>query len=109
MSYTVKTTKFFERAAKRLLKKYTSLEAELIRLNEVLSDKPDLGQPLGNSVFKIRIGIASKGKGKRGGARVITYYKDAKGIVYLLTIYEKGAKDNISDVEISEILISEPC
>jgi len=58
-------------------------------------------------VYKIRIAIASKGKGKRGGARVITFLKIEQEIVYLLSIYDKGETDSISDNEIKDILDSE--
>ncbi|GHS96376.1 hypothetical protein FACS189421_01360 [Bacteroidia bacterium] len=72
MLYTVETTPHFEREAKRLVKKYFSLKQEIKKLSEQLEKTPDLGSPLGNNVFKIRLAIASKGKGKRGGARVIS-------------------------------------
>ncbi|MBQ4797759.1 type II toxin-antitoxin system RelE/ParE family toxin [Pseudoalteromonas sp. MMG006] len=37
-----------------------------------------------------KIRVASKGKGKRGGSRVIYYYLDEKRRFYLLTIYSKN-------------------
>ena len=37
-----------------------------------------------------KIRVASKGKGKRGGSRVIYYYLDDKTRFYLLTIYSKN-------------------
>lgn len=51
--------------------------------------------------------IASKGKGKRGGARVITYnlYQEEDVIVIdLLTIYDKNEISNISDDFITYLL-----
>ena len=61
---------------------------------------------MGNHCHKIRISIASKGKGKRGGARVITYvYIDSKS-VYLLTIYDKSEKSDIKTNELKEIIES---
>jgi len=62
------------------------------------------GKPLGNDCYKIRLAIASKGKGKRGGARVITCVKVVDSFVYLLTIYNKGEKDTISDNELLELI-----
>lgn len=44
--------------------------------------------------------IASKGKGKSGGARVITNLKVTETTVYLLTIYNKSDKENITDKEL---------
>ena len=107
MRYNIEITRRFEREAKPLLKKYASLRSELATLGEELSENPEKGIPLGNNLYKIRLAIASKGKGKRGGARVITYLKTERGNVYLLSIYDKGERDAISDKEIREILDAE--
>lgn len=104
MNYSVKSTRYFEREAKPLLKKFPSLRSELSELEEQLAQNPEMGIPLGNNIYKIRLAIASKGKGKSGGARVITYLKTERGCVYLLSIYDKGKRDTISDKEINDIL-----
>jgi hypothetical protein len=82
------------------------LKTELSVLIDELTKTPTLGTPLGNDVYKIRMSIASKGKGKKGGARVITYVKVDNTTVLLLSIYNKGEKDTISDKEIQELLKS---
>ena len=107
MAYNVKTIPRFEREIKRLIKKYASLKSEYENLIDELEENPETGTPLGNNLYKIRLAIASKGKGKRSGARVITYLKTKEGNVYLLTIYDKGERDSISDNEIHKILVSE--
>lgn len=94
----------FERQAKRLLKKYPSLKSELALLGSRLSENPELGTPIGRHCFKVRIAIASKGKGKSGGARVITNFMIAEGAVYLLNIYDKSEKDSLTDKELLELL-----
>ena len=104
MNFNVIITHKFACEAKPLLKKYVSLKGELEDLGKELSKNPEIGDPLGNNLYKIRLAIASKGKGKSGGARVITYLKTEQGNVYLLSIYEKGKRDNISDKEINDIL-----
>ncbi|MFP4557645.1 MAG: type II toxin-antitoxin system RelE/ParE family toxin [Bacteroidales bacterium] len=48
--------------------------------------------------------ITSKGKGKSGGSRVITCVKIVKQTAYLLSIYDKSDKENISDKELDELL-----
>ena len=73
-------------------------------LGEELAQTPTLGVPLGNNVFKIRLAIASKGKGKSGGARVITYIEVDNQTILLLSIYNKGEKDTVSDNEIQRLL-----
>ena len=107
MRYNIEITRRFEREAKPLLKKYGSLKSELATLGEELSENPEKGTPLGNNLYKIRLAIASKGKGKSGGARVITYLKTEQGNVYLLSIYDKGERDTISDKEIRKIFDTE--
>jgi len=107
MSYKIEITRHFEREAKPLLKKYASLKGELNELGKELSENPEKGTPLGNNLYKIRLAIASKSRGKSGGARVITYLKTEQGNVYLLSIYDKGERDTVSDKEIKDILNSE--
>ncbi|RLD43480.1 MAG: hypothetical protein DRI86_09900 [Bacteroidetes bacterium] len=69
-----------------------------------MTANPRTGDFLGNDVYKIRLAIKSKGKGKSGGARVITHLKVTNDIVYLISIYDKSEKDTISDNEIKELL-----
>ncbi|MDR3134113.1 MAG: type II toxin-antitoxin system RelE/ParE family toxin [Prevotellaceae bacterium] len=104
MSYKVKTIAVFERQAKRLVKKYASLKKELWRLSQQLSTTPELGASLGSNCFKVRIAIASKGKGKSGGARVITHFLVSNDTVYLLSIYNKSERSDITNKELAELL-----
>ena len=104
MSYNVIAIPKFEKELKRLSKKYASLKFEYMELVESLHNQPKQGTPLGNNCFKIRLSIASKGKGKSGGARVISYLHVVKTTVYLLTIFDKSTQENISDKELKELL-----
>ncbi len=104
MSFSVLATSDFKRDSKKLLKKYKSLKSEIFELIAALEKAPMQGSPLGNDCYKIRLVIASKGKGKRGGARVITCVKVVDSFVYLLTIFNKGEKDTISDKEIQQLV-----
>ena len=85
-------------------KKYASLKDELAELFEELQENPTLGTSLGNDIYKIRLAITSKGKGKKGGARVMTFVKVSDTTVLLFSIYSKGTKDDISDNEIEELI-----
>ena len=89
----------FDRRFKRLAKKYRSLTADYLTLSDELKKNPFQGSDLGGGVRKIRMAIGSKGKGKSGGARVLTLTilvsDDAD--VTLLTIYDKEEIDNVSD------------
>ena len=102
--YSVRAARSFERDAKPLLKKYPSLRQELERLGKELQENPTLGTPLGHECYKIRLAIKSKGKGKSGGARIITYLITRNKEVILLAIYDKQVKDNISENELKELL-----
>ena len=62
------------------------------------------GDALGNNCFKIRMVITSKGKGKRGGAKIITCVKIIDELIFLVSIYDKSEKATISDKEIQSRL-----
>lgn len=104
MSYKIELSPNFKKEAKKLTKKYPSLRAELTKLFTELEDNPTLGTPLGNDIYKIRLAIASKNKGKSGGARIMSFVKITDTTVLLFSIYSKGDKDTISDTEIEELL-----
>lgn len=98
----------FDRQFKRLAKKYKSLVDDYLTLSQELKKNPLQGAVLGRGVRKIRMAIGSKGKGKSGGARVLTLTVLVSGDtdVTLLTIYDKDEIDNVSD-EYIRWLISE--
>jgi len=104
MSYSVISTHRFEKELKRLAKKFPSLKSEFANLIAEISENPEKGTFIGNSCYKIRLAIDSKGKGKRGGARVITHLYVAAETVYLLTIYDKGEKADLKPYELKEII-----
>ena len=105
MRHSVKAIKPFEREAKKLIKKYPSLQSELLALIQDLKKYPYQGTSLGKNCNKIRLAIKSKGKGKSGGARVIVYAAISENTVFLLTIFDKSDKENISDKELKKILL----
>lgn len=103
MSYNVSSIPLFDKQVKRLSKKYSSLKSDLIELLKSLADNPEQGKSLGNNFYKIRIAITSKGKGKSGGGRIITYIKVTTTTVFLTSIYDKSEKNSISDKELEQI------
>jgi len=104
VAYSISPTERFKHEAKRLVKKYRSLESELHELSESLKSNPHPGTDPGGGLFKIRLAIRSKGKGKSGGGRVVTYVIDEDQVVHLLTIYDKSELDSISNQDLREIL-----
>ena len=104
MSFNVIVTTGFKKHAKSIGKKHHSLKSDLEVLIDSLEQNPLQGEPLGKDCYKIRMAITSKGKGKSGGSRVITCVKIVYHDVYLLSIYDKGDKESISDKELDGLL-----
>jgi hypothetical protein len=102
----------FLHEVKFLSKRHRSLKQDLSELQASLLENPQLGTHIGNDAYKIRLAIKSKGKGKSGGARVITYLVtkaiaangEERFFVFLLSIYDKSDTENISDKEISALI-----
>jgi hypothetical protein len=108
MSYSIRTIPEFDRRAKALAKKYPSLKSDLEELvNELLED-PRQGSSLGKGCYKVRMSIASKGKGRSGGARVITCVRIVGEVVWLLTIYDKSDQADITDKELAALVANVP-
>ena len=103
MSYSIKVSGCFAKEAKRLAKKYPSFKKDYEFFLESLQENPLQGDELTPGIRKIRMAIKSKGKGKSGGARVITYNVIAEqhnGIIALLLIYDKS---DFSTVDVSVV------
>lgn len=104
MSFEVLSIPPFDRQLKRLAKKFPSLRADFTELVTALESDPEQGTAIGNGCYKVRLAITSKGKGKSGGARVITHLLISEKTVYLLAIYDKSEKETLSDKELRELL-----
>lgn len=107
MSFKIFATNLFEKEAKKLSKKYPSLAADLNVLYRELQANPKTGSSLGKNLYKIRISIKSKGKGKSGGGKVITYLLEKSSdqlTLYLLSIYDKSDVSSLTDKEIAELI-----
>lgn len=106
MNCRIEISDIFFRRLKILSKRYKSLKQDLERLEKELEQNPFLGTDLGNYLRKIRLSVTSKGKGKRGGARVITYtltLQEDYVEITLLTIYDKSDTANIPTPELLRI------
>lgn len=104
---TFNYTEEFLRQAKRLAKRYHSLADDINDFQIELKENPDAGVSLGGGKRKIRLGVKSKGGGKRGGLRVITLnviIETNDTCVNLLTIYDKKEIPNVSDKYIDQII-----
>jgi mRNA-degrading endonuclease RelE of RelBE toxin-antitoxin system len=100
MSYSIILTHRFEKEIKRLVKKFSTLKSEFTELISDIINNPKTGTYIGNNCYKIRLNIGSKRKGKRGGARGITYLYFKTETIYLLTIYDKSEKHELTPNEL---------
>lgn len=104
---TFNYTEEFLRQAKRLAKRYRSLADDINDLQHELMENPEIGGSLGGGKREIRLGVKSKGGGKRGGLRVITLnvlVETTDTCVNLLTIYDKKEIQNVSERYINQII-----
>ena len=107
MNYNIKARSPFTRAAKKLGKRYRSFKEDYAKFLDQLEENPQLGTDLGNGLRKIRMAITSKGRGKSGGARVITFTVITaltETEVNLIYIYDKADRENITTAELLELL-----
>ncbi|OFX30155.1 MAG: hypothetical protein A2X08_09770 [Bacteroidetes bacterium GWA2_32_17] len=104
MNYSIIALPPFERELKRLSKKYPSLKHDYAIFINDLTKNSLQGTPLGKNCYKIRIAITSKQKGKSSGARIITCLKLSKSKIFLMAIYDKSDKENISENELDKLL-----
>ena len=96
----------FDRHFRRLAKKYRSLPEDYLAFSKSLKEHPMQGDDLGGGVRKVRMAIASKHKGKSGDARVLTLNVLVSNTdnITLLTIYDKGEIENVTDAYIKWLL-----
>lgn len=97
----------FKRQFKRLAKKYRSLNEDLRAWKIEMLENPLMGSDLGSGVRKVRMSIASKGKGKSGSARILTLHvlvKENGMKITLLTIYDKGEISSVTEEYIKYLI-----
>ena len=94
--HTVVETPEFQRRARGRL---PNVEREA--LIEHLAANPDAGEVMRGTGGARKLGWATQGKGKSGGARVITFYSGPPVPVFLLTVFGKGEKVNLTRAELN--------
>lgn len=90
--HTVVETPEFLRAAKKAGMSQGERETAVL----LLAERPDAGDLIEGSGGARKVRIAREGKGKSGGYRVITWYRDAKTPVFLLTVISKGQRADLT-------------
>lgn len=108
MSYEVFTIPAFDKAVKRLRKKYRRIKVDLGRLVQTLRVNPFAGMAIpgfGHRIWKIRLASTDMQAGKRGGYRVIYAVDRGEQACYLLYIYAKPEKTDMSAQELEDLLL----
>ena len=104
MSFEIKPVDGFKRDFKKLAKKYKNIDKDIREVILELRENPEAGVYLKNDCYKIRVSNSSNSTGKSGGFRVIYYFIDEQNNLYLMNIYSKTQKENISENELLELL-----
>lgn len=107
MGFEIQTTSYFDAEAKRLAKRHHSFVDDLQELRDNLLKNPDQGTELSPGIRKVRLTISSKGRGKSGGARVITFtylVNEKDGVVILLLLYDKADASSIKMNVVRQII-----
>jgi len=104
MSYSLVILPTFAIKVKKLAKKYKKIKLDLQTLQKELITNPKAAIALQHNCYKIRVANSSIPTGKSGGFRVLYYFIDHSNNIFLMTIYSKTKKENLSDSELLELL-----
>jgi hypothetical protein len=97
--HTVCETGEFRRAAAQA----GMTEDEISALLILVANNPDAGDVIEGSGGCRKVRLAGRGKGKSGGYRTVTFYTGTSLPVFLLTVFAKGDRANVSKAEINAL------
>ena len=107
MNYDLRPSPDFVKGVKALAKRYPSLKSDLMQFRQSLEKDPEQGVDLGGGLRKIRMNIKSKGRGKAGGARVITcniIISKSDMVIALVYIYDKADASSVKNEAMRKIV-----
>ena len=107
MNFEIQTSSYFDAEAKRLAKRHRSFIDDLQDFRDSILKNPYQGTELSPGIRKVRLTIGSKGRGKSGGARVITFtylVNENDGVVILLLLYDKADASSIKMNVVRQII-----
>ncbi|MCY3023116.1 MAG: type II toxin-antitoxin system RelE/ParE family toxin [Planctomycetota bacterium] len=70
-------------------------------MQDVLADRPDAGALIPGAGGLRKLRWRTPGKGKRGGVRVIYYWFAAESLIFLLQVYGKSEREDLSRDELN--------
>jgi hypothetical protein len=80
-------------------------EAERKAAVDTIAANPEAGDLIVGSGGCRKVRIAGRGKGKSGGYRVVTYYAGESLPVFLLTVFSKGERSNLTKGETNALAV----
>lgn len=107
MNFEIEAIERFRKSLKALSKRHRSLKQDFANFAVSLKQDPFQGDELSPGIRKIRMAITSKGRGKSGGARVITYtvvISEEEGKIFLIDIYDKADYSTVDVAIIQKII-----
>ncbi len=107
MSYEISLTQSFQKSVTRLKKKFPHIKDDLSPIFDNLQNNPETGDPIPGwrrKIWKVRVPSRDLKRGKSGGFRVIYAWTPGQSVVYPLFTYFKGEKEDITKVEIEDLL-----
>jgi hypothetical protein len=78
-------------------------DKEILEATLLISVNPEIGDLMAGTGGARKFRMPGRGKGKRGGYRVITYFAGADIPVFLLSVFAKSDRDNLSKAERNEL------
>ena len=93
--HSVVETHAFRRAARDA----GMAESEIANLIDIVSNDPVAGDEIAGTGGCRKLRLAGKGKGKSGRYRSITFYSGADIPVFLITVFAKGDRVNLTKAE----------
>ena len=93
MQSVVELPEFIRRASEMMT------EADRLGLVDYIAANPEVGVSLGGGLRKVRLPRA--GSGKSGGYRTVYVFGGPHMPIFLLTVFAKNEKDNLSKKELS--------
>jgi mRNA-degrading endonuclease RelE of RelBE toxin-antitoxin system len=109
MNYQIKTIRPFEKAVHNLAKKFRNIKNDLKLVIQELEVSPYLGVSIpgyDGALWKLRVANTSAKRGKQGGFRIIYLIEESEKHCYLLLIYSKTEKSDVTSQEIEGLLRS---
>jgi len=76
---------------------------EIARLIDFLAENPTAGDEMAGTGGCRKVRVAGRGKGKSGGYRTITFFTGEALRLFLVTVFSKGERANLSKAECNKL------